>query len=54
MQNPNQMITQPTVLEEVSYSLKLKKVSKDEIETRVEKSLKFVDYIHFVTGQFRH
>ncbi|MFP3393743.1 ATP-binding cassette domain-containing protein, partial [Brevibacillus sp. SIMBA_076] len=40
MQNPNQMITQPTVLEEVSYSLKLKKVSKDEIETRVEKVLK--------------
>ncbi|MGH0484124.1 ABC transporter ATP-binding protein [Bacillus mycoides] len=40
MQNPNQMITQPTVLEEVSYSLKLKKVSKDEIEKRVEKSLK--------------
>lgn len=40
MQNPNQMITQPTVLEEVSYSLKLKKVSKDEIETRIEKALR--------------
>ncbi|MBJ8091013.1 ABC transporter ATP-binding protein [Bacillus cereus] len=40
MQNPNQMITQPTVLEEVSFSLKLKKVSKDEIESRVEQALR--------------
>ncbi|MED1411087.1 MULTISPECIES: ABC transporter ATP-binding protein [Bacillus] len=36
MQNPNHMITQRTVLEEVSFTLKLKKVSKEEINSRVE------------------
>ncbi|MES9700152.1 ABC transporter ATP-binding protein [Bacillus sp. JJ927] len=40
MQNPNQMITQRTVLEEVSFTLKLKKVSKEEINSRVEDVLK--------------
>ncbi|MED0972988.1 ABC transporter ATP-binding protein [Bacillus paramycoides] len=40
MQNPNHMITQSTVLEEVSFTLKLKKVSKEEINSRVEDVLK--------------
>ncbi|MED0960621.1 ABC transporter ATP-binding protein [Bacillus paramycoides] len=40
MQNPNHMITQSTVLEEVSFTLKLKKVSKEEIYSRVEDVLK--------------
>ena len=40
MQNPNHMITQPTVLEEVSFTLKLKKFSKEEIKYRAEESLK--------------
>lgn len=40
MQNPNHIITQPTVIEEVSFSLKLKKVSKEEIKLRVEETLK--------------
>ncbi|OHX31431.1 DUF3744 domain-containing protein [Bacillus mycoides] len=40
MQNPNHMITQRTVLEEVSFTLKLKKVSKEEISSRVEVVLK--------------
>ncbi|PFO64680.1 ABC transporter ATP-binding protein [Bacillus cereus] len=40
MQNPNHMITQPTVIEEVSFSLKLKKVSKEEIKLRAEETLK--------------
>lgn len=40
MQNPNHMITQPTVIEEVSFTLKLKKVSKEEIKLRAEETLK--------------
>ncbi|HHL3304585.1 TPA: DUF3744 domain-containing protein, partial [Bacillus cereus] len=40
MQNPNHMITQPTVIEEVSFTLKLKKVSKEEIKFRAEEALK--------------
>jgi energy-coupling factor transport system ATP-binding protein len=40
MQNPNHMITQPTVLEEVSFTLNLKKFSKEEIKNRVEETLK--------------
>lgn len=40
MQNPNHMITQPTVLEEVSFSLKFKKFSKEEVKYRAEESLK--------------
>ncbi|MGN4443610.1 ABC transporter ATP-binding protein [Bacillus cereus group sp. MYBK79-1] len=40
MQNPNHMITQPTVIEEVSFSLKLKKFSKKEIKLRAEEALK--------------
>ncbi|HDR6312824.1 TPA: ABC transporter ATP-binding protein [Bacillus cereus] len=40
MQNPNHMITQPTVIEEVSFSLKLKKFSKEEIKHRAEETLK--------------
>ncbi|MED3127282.1 ABC transporter ATP-binding protein, partial [Bacillus wiedmannii] len=40
MQNPNHMITQPTVIEEVSFSLNLKKVSKEEIKHRAEETLK--------------
>ncbi|MBE5106625.1 ABC transporter ATP-binding protein [Bacillus thuringiensis] len=40
MQNPNHMITQPTVLEEVSFTLKLKKFSMEEIKNRAEETLK--------------
>ncbi len=40
MQNPNHMITQPTVIEEVSFSLQLKKFSKEEIKLRAENALK--------------
>ncbi|MGH1277828.1 ABC transporter ATP-binding protein [Bacillus basilensis] len=40
MQNPNHVITQPTVMEEVSFSLKLKKFSKEEIKLRAEEALK--------------
>lgn len=40
MQNPNHMITQSTVIEEVSFTLKLKKVSKEEIKFRAEEVLK--------------
>ncbi|ALQ68245.1 ABC transporter ATP-binding protein [Bacillus thuringiensis] len=40
MQNPNHMITQPTVMEEVSFSLKFKKISKEEIKLRAEEALK--------------
>lgn len=40
MQNPNHMITQPTVLEEVSFRLNLKKFSKEEIRNRAEETLK--------------
>lgn len=40
MQNPNHMITQPTVIEEVSFTLKLQKVSKEEIKFRAEEALK--------------
>ncbi|MDA2005166.1 ABC transporter ATP-binding protein [Bacillus sp. SI2] len=40
MQNPNHMITQSTVIEEVSFTLKLKKVSKEEIKFRAEEALK--------------
>ena len=53
MQNPNHMITQSTVIEEVSFTLKLKKVSKEEIKFRAEEALKFVVCIHFEIGQFR-
>ncbi|KAB2441341.1 ABC transporter ATP-binding protein [Bacillus luti] len=40
MQNPNHMITQPTVLEEVVFTLKIKKFSKKEIKNRAEETLK--------------
>ncbi|PFK32591.1 ABC transporter ATP-binding protein [Bacillus cereus] len=40
MQNPNHMITQHTVIEEVSFTLKLKKVSKEEIKLRAEEALR--------------
>ncbi|WP_156575651.1 ABC transporter ATP-binding protein [Bacillus luti] len=40
MQNPNHMITQPTVLEEVVFTLKIKKFSKEEIKNRAEEALK--------------
>ena len=48
MQNPNHMITQPTVFEEVSFTLTLHNFSKEEIKNKVEGILKFVAYIHFV------
>ena len=54
MQNPNHMITQPTVFEEVSFTLTLHNFSKEEIKNKVEGILKFVAYIHFVIGQFKH
>ena len=54
MQNPNHMITQPTVFEEVSFTLTLHNFSKEEIKNKVEGILKFVVYIHFVIGQFKH
>lgn len=47
MQNPNHMITQRTVLEEVSFTLKLKKVSKEEISSRVEVVLKICELYPF-------
>ena len=50
----NHMITQPTVFEEVSFTLTLHNFSKEEIKNRVEGTLKFVVYIHFVIGQFKH
>ncbi|EEK78619.1 ABC transporter ATP-binding protein [Bacillus cereus] len=40
MQNPNHMITQPTVLEEVVFTLKIKNFSKEEIKNRAEEALK--------------
>ncbi|HDR7795585.1 TPA: ABC transporter ATP-binding protein [Bacillus luti] len=40
MQNPNHMITQPTVLEEVSFTLNVRKFPKEEIKHRAEESLK--------------
>ncbi|KAA0766496.1 ABC transporter ATP-binding protein [Bacillus sp. SH5-2] len=40
MQNPNHMITQPTILEEVVFTLKIKKFSKEEIKNRAEEALK--------------
>ena len=40
MQNPNHMITQPTVFEEVSFTLTLHNFSKEEIKNRVEGTLK--------------
>ncbi|PFA57597.1 ABC transporter ATP-binding protein [Bacillus sp. AFS054943] len=40
MQNPNHMITQPTVLEEVVFTLKIKNFSKEEIKNRAEETLK--------------
>ncbi|EOQ30684.1 MULTISPECIES: ABC transporter ATP-binding protein [Bacillus] len=40
MQNPNHTITQHTVIEEVSFTLKLKRVSKEEIKLRAEEALK--------------
>ena len=54
MQNPNHMITQSTVFEEVSFTLTLHNFSKEEIKNKVEGILKFVVYIHFVIGQFKH
>ncbi|MGG3521209.1 DUF3744 domain-containing protein [Bacillus pseudomycoides] len=40
MQNPNHMITQSTVWDEVAFSLKLKKTSSAEINKRVEDALR--------------
>ncbi|WP_459503724.1 energy-coupling factor transporter ATPase [Bacillus sp. C1] len=40
MQNPNHMITQSTVWDEVAFSLKLKKASSPEINKRVEDALR--------------
>ena len=40
MQNPNHMITQPTVFEEVSFTLTLHNFSKEEIKNKVEGILK--------------
>ncbi|KEK22815.1 ABC transporter ATP-binding protein [Bacillus gaemokensis] len=40
MQNPNHMITQSTVWDEASFSLKLKKISKQEIKKRTEEALR--------------
>lgn len=39
MQNPNHMITQSTVWDEVAFALKLQKVSRAEIHKRVEDAL---------------
>lgn len=40
MQNPNQMISQPMIFDEVAMGLKVKGVSADEIKERVENVLK--------------
>ena len=40
--------------EEVSFTLTLHNFSKEEIKNKVEGILKFVVYIHFVIGQFKH
>ncbi|MHA5180954.1 DUF3744 domain-containing protein [Oenococcus oeni] len=40
LQNPNQMISQNIVFDEVAYGLKLRKVNPEEIKTRVRRVLK--------------
>ena len=40
MQNPNQMISQSQILDEVALGLRLRKVSESEVRTRVEESLR--------------
>ncbi|WP_163253771.1 ABC transporter ATP-binding protein [Bacillus tropicus] len=47
MQNPNHMITQATVMEEISFSLQLKKFSKEEIKLRAEETLKICGLFPF-------
>ena len=39
MQNPNQMLSQPMIFDEVALGLKLRKVPQDEIDARVKKAL---------------
>ncbi len=55
MQNPNHMITQPTVFEEVSFTLTLHNFSKEEIKNKVEGTLKICGLYPFRNWyKFKH
>lgn len=45
-QNPDHQLFGSTVLEEVGFSLRIRKISEDEIQRRVEETLKTVDLWH--------
>jgi energy-coupling factor transport system ATP-binding protein len=48
MQNPNQMLSQPMIFDEVALGLKLRDVPEDEIEKRVRKALKICGLLPFI------
>lgn len=48
MQNPNQMISQNMIYDEVALGLKLRNVSKEEIEKRVKKALEICGLLPFI------
>lgn len=48
MQNPNQMISQNMIFDEVALGLKLRNVDKEEIEKRVKKALEICGLLPFI------
>ncbi|MFH1880786.1 MAG: DUF3744 domain-containing protein, partial [Bacillota bacterium] len=47
MQNPNQMISQTLIFDEVALGLKLRRIGKDEIDARVHKALSICGLMPF-------
>lgn len=48
MQNPNQMLSQPMIFDEVALGLKLRNVPEDEIDKRVRKALEICGLLPFI------
>ena len=54
MQNPNHMISEKMIFDEVALGLKLRNIDEPEIKTRVFNILKHVVYTLLEIGQFLH
>lgn len=48
MQNPNQMLSQPMIFDEVALGLKLRNLPEEEIDTRVRKALEICGLLPFI------
>ena len=54
MQNPNHMICEKMIYDEVALGLRLRNIDEEKIKEKVHSVLKYVVCIHLEIGQLRH